>query len=102
MAVQAQLTFVTNNGAITITGCIGKPTSLNIPSTTNGLNVVSIADAAFLNQSNLTSVTILSTALTNIGNNAFSHCGNLGSFTVPTNVTSSAPMCSLTARIWEW
>ena len=32
---QAQLTFITNNGAITITGNTGNPIVVNIPATTN-------------------------------------------------------------------
>ena len=85
--VQAQFTFITNNGAITITGYTGNPTTLTIPSTTNGLNVVSIADSAFFNQTNLTSVTIIGGNLTNIGNLAFSGCG-ITNFISPSNLKS--------------
>ena len=41
VVVRAQLTFTTNNGAITITGCAGTPTVLNIPGVTNGYPVTS-------------------------------------------------------------
>ncbi len=85
VAVKAQLTFITNNGAITITGCTGNPTTLTIPSTTNTYNVVSIEDSAFFNQSNVTTVTIIGNILTNIGNSAFSGCG-LTNFALPSNL----------------
>src|SRR5689334_7265678 len=63
----AQLTFTTNNGAIIITGCVGNPTSLEIPSMTNGYPVVSITIGAFTAFfTSLTNVTIPNT-VTNIG-----------------------------------
>lgn len=40
--VQAQFTFTTNSGAITITGYSGSPTNVVIPSTTNGYPVTDI------------------------------------------------------------
>ena len=48
-AVQAQFTYVTNNGTITITGGSGGCPSgaLTIPDTINGLPVTSIGDWAF-------------------------------------------------------
>ena len=52
--VQAQLTFTTNNGAITITGYTGNPTVLNIPNTTNGLPVTRIGQNAFISRNSLT------------------------------------------------
>ena len=69
----AQLTFVTNGGSITITGYIGNPTTLNIPATTNGWPVASIADSAFLNKSTITTV-IIPDSVSIIGNNAFDSC----------------------------
>src|SRR5436309_3024678 len=58
-AAQAQFTFVTNNGAITITKYIGSGGAVVIPDMTNGYPVVSIGANAFSHSSsNLTSVTI--------------------------------------------
>jgi hypothetical protein len=87
---QAQLTFTTNNGAITITGYTGNPTVLNIPSTTNGLPVTSIGQNAFISFNSLTSVTI-GTNVTSIGSSAFWYCRGLTNATIPVSVTSIAP-----------
>jgi hypothetical protein len=86
-SVQAQFTFTTNSGAITITGYTGSGGGLAIPSTINGLPVISIADEAFLNADSLTSVTIPS-SVTNIGYEAFLGCQGLTTLTIGTNVTS--------------
>jgi len=85
--VQAQLTFTTNNGAITITG-YNTAAGLNvvIPAMTNGYHVTSIGDYAFEN-SGLTNVTIPN-SVTNIGTNAFYHCTSLASVTIPNSVTN--------------
>jgi len=111
LAAQAQFTFVTNNGAITITRYIGSGGAVVIPDTTNGYPVVSIGANAFLNaSSNMTSVTIpnsitsigdrafytcyrltsvtIPTSATNIGNSAFGGCSGLTSVTIPNSVTS--------------
>jgi hypothetical protein len=57
--VQAQFTFTTNNGAITITGYTGSGGAVAIPSTTNGYPVTTtIRDYAFNWCTSLTSVTI--------------------------------------------
>ena len=88
--VQAQLTFTTNNGAITITGYTGNPTVLNIPSTTNGLPVTSIGQNAFISRNSLTSVTI-GTNVTSIGLSAFWYCIGLTNATIPVSVTNIAP-----------
>ena len=44
---QAQFTFATNNGTITITGYTGPGGAVTIPDTTNGYPVTSIGDYAF-------------------------------------------------------
>jgi len=88
--VQAQLTYITNNGTITITGYIGGNTgpsyALNIPSTINNLAVTSIADFAF-NGNNLTSLTI-GTNVISIGNYAFYNCSMTNIVTIPNSVTT--------------
>jgi hypothetical protein len=86
-AVQAQFTFTTNNGAITITGYSGPGYAMVIiPGTTNGLPVTSIGNTAFQYR-NVTSVTIPS-SVTNIGNYAFYWCNYMTNVTIGTNVTS--------------
>lgn len=78
--VQAQFTFTTNNGAITITGYTGNPTVLIIPNATNGYPVTSIGTNAFLSRLSLTSV-IIPDSVTNIGSLAFDQCSNMTNFT---------------------
>jgi BspA type Leucine rich repeat region (6 copies) len=82
-AVQAQFTYITNNGVITITGYTGGGT-VNIPATINGLPVTSIGGGGFQN-SGLTSVTIPD-SITNIGDYVFSGT-HLSNVTIPGNVT---------------
>ena len=83
---QAQFTFTTNNGAISITGYTGQPTTLNIPSSTNGFPVISIGNGAFTHCYSLTSVTIPNT-VTSIGDDAFYSSG-LTSVSIPNSVTN--------------
>jgi hypothetical protein len=111
--VQAQLTFTTNNGAITITGYSGTPVVVTIPDTISGLpvtrigvdgfeafgwcssltsvtmgtNVTSIGDFAFYVCTSLTSVT-MGINVTSIGDSAFGWCSSLTSVTIPDSVTS--------------
>jgi hypothetical protein len=110
--VQAQLTYTTNNGAITITGCLynGSVTNVTIPSTINGLPVTSIGSEAFGSCLELTNVTIpdsvtsiganafsgdyflvnvsLGNSLASIGNYVFQNCTRLTSITFPISLTS--------------
>jgi hypothetical protein len=76
---QAQLTFTTNNGAITITG-YNAAAGLNvvIPAMTNGYPVTDIGPDAFFNCTSLTSVIIPASA-TGIGDFAFAACTSLRS-----------------------
>jgi hypothetical protein len=110
---QAQFTFTTNDGGIVITGYsgLGLSGSLTIPSSTNGLPIIGIAEHAFIRSlgptsvtipasvttigetafascPDLTNVTILPGGLTSIGDLAFSNCVNLANFTIPEGVTS--------------
>ena len=51
VVVQAQFTFTTNNGAITITGYTGTGGDVTIPSSTNGYPVTVIGSGAFMRKS---------------------------------------------------
>src|ERR1035441_2987080 len=82
--VQAQFTFTTNNGAITITRYTGPGRDVVIPSTTNGLPVTSVGSQAFYLCYSLTNVTV-GNNVTNIGVNTFGQCTNLISIMVDTN-----------------
>ena len=86
LAAQAQFTFVTNNGAITITGYTGSGGAVVIPAATNGFPVTSIGFDAF-DSATMTSVTIPD-SVTSIGDYAFYGCTSLTSVTIPDSVTS--------------
>ncbi len=73
---QAQFTFTTNNGAITITGCSGNPVRLTVPGSTNGYPVTTIGGAAFNSLSKLTTV-IFPASISNLSNGAFAYCSSL-------------------------
>jgi hypothetical protein len=81
-AMQAQFTYTTNDGAITITGYTGSGGAVTIPPTINGLSVTSIGHYAFAGTkffgSDLTSITIPA-SVTSIGDWAFGYCYNLTS-----------------------
>src|ERR1039458_2095230 len=74
--LQAQLIFTTNNGAITITGYTGNPTTLDIPSETNGFPITCIGSNAFFNCTSLTTVTIPGSVAV-IAYKAFTQCTGL-------------------------
>src|SRR2546422_1056789 len=73
--VNAQFTFTTNNGAITIAGYSGSDVDVTIPDTINGLPVTSIGNYAFQYQQ-ITTVKIPS-GVTNVGIYVFANCTNL-------------------------
>ena len=83
--VQAQFTFTTNNGSITITGYTGAGGTVIIPDSTNGYPVTDIGQYAFY-QSGLTDVSIPD-SVTNIGYYAFSDCFSLTNVTMGNGVT---------------
>ena len=85
--VQAQFVFVTNNGAITITGYKGSGGAVVILDTTNGWPVTSIGQGAFAFSGSLTSVTIPD-SVTSLGIFAFYACSNLTAAIISTNITS--------------
>jgi hypothetical protein len=85
-AAQAQFTFATNNGALTITSYTGNATTLSIPSTTNGHSVTGIGSGAFIRMSSLTNVSIPESVVT-IGDSAFASCFGLASINIPDSIT---------------
>ena len=83
-AVRAQFTFITNNGALTITACEATNSSVVIPASTNGLPVTTIGPSAFYHNTAITSVTIPS-SITNIGDYAF-QVTDLSTVSIPASV----------------
>lgn len=91
MAARAQLSFITNNYAITITGFTGFARNIVIPGATNGYLVTTIGANAFASKAFVNSVTIPD-SVTVIGDHAFYNCVGL------TNVT----MGNSVAYIADW
>src|SRR5258706_5487263 len=90
VSARAQYTFVTNNGAITITSYSGFGPVMNVPATTNGYPVTSISNNAITLPETkfiLGTVTIPD-SITNIGNNVISGCGNLTNLTLGNGLLS--------------
>jgi hypothetical protein len=107
---QAQFTYTTNNGTITITGYTGTNGEVTIPGQINSARVTAIGDNAFAGNTNLTSVVIpnsvasigasafddcssltnaiIGNSVASIGNDAFTGCTSLSSVTIPNSVTS--------------
>jgi hypothetical protein len=91
-----QLSFTTNDNAITITSYTGPGGTVVIPATINGYLVRGIGDSAFLNASSVTSVTIPAT-VTNVGNQAFAGCTALTSVAVQPGVFGMGLFSNCTA-----
>src|SRR5665213_2811651 len=87
IAAQAQFTYTTNNGTITITGYTGPGGDVTIPATINGYPVTSIGNFAFSYCSSLTSVTIPN-GIASIGDDAFLACTGLTNVTIGNGVTN--------------
>jgi hypothetical protein len=87
MAVDAQYTYSTNNGTITITKYTGPGGTVVIPATIAGLRVTTIGSQAFGYSASLTNV-MMPNSLTNIGVGAFTDCTGLMSVTIGNSVPS--------------
>jgi hypothetical protein len=86
---QAQYTFTTNSdGSLNVAQYTGSGGAVIIPNTTNGLPITSIGDAAFFNNSTLTSVTV-GTNVAIIADQAFSY-SSMTNVTLPDSVTNIA------------
>jgi len=87
VALPAQFKFITNNGAITITGYAGEGGAVTIPSTLDGYPVMGIAEDAFYECSSVTSLTV-SDSVTCIGDDAFMDCSGLTNVVIGSGVAS--------------
>ena len=76
LPVEADFSFTTENGTVTITGYIGKGTEVVIPDAIDGNPVTMIAANAFKDRADITSVTIPE-SVTKIGPKAFYYCTSL-------------------------
>ena len=85
-SLEAQFSYMTTNGTVTITGYNGSNSAVVIPDTIDGLPVKAIFERAFEGNA-MTSVTVPN-SVTSIGWWAFEYCTNLTSVTVPDSVTS--------------
>jgi hypothetical protein len=72
----AQFAFSTNAGTVTITGYIGFGGEVVVPSLVSGTAVTIIAGSAFLEKTNITSITIPG-SVTDVGAAAFDNCSGL-------------------------
>jgi hypothetical protein len=71
-----EFSYITNNNSITITGYTGPSGFVVIPETINGYSVTSVGQGAFVDDTNLISVTIPD-SVTNIEIEAFAGCTSL-------------------------
>lgn len=87
LASEAQYTFTTNCGKITLTGYTGPGGVVKLPSHINGRPVTAIGDAAFFGLSQLTNV-CLPASIQSVGFSAFAACDNLTNATIGHCVTN--------------
>ncbi|TAK95541.1 MAG: leucine-rich repeat domain-containing protein [Verrucomicrobia bacterium] len=87
VAVEAQFTYTTNNGTITIAGYNGPGGAVAIPNTVYGLPVVSVGTAAFYYNHAVTSI-VIPNGVTNIGTYAFNWCNILTNVSFPNSLIS--------------
>ena len=85
-ALQAQYSYTTNNGGITITKYYGFGGEVVIPGMIDGLPVTSVGSMAFQN-TGLTTLVIPNT-MTNIGDRAFQRCIDLSRVAIPYGVAT--------------
>lgn len=78
--------YTEDDGKAVITGYEGSDTDLTIPATLGGLKVEEIADKAFYQNHDITSVTI-ENGIEEIGEKAFYNCTGLTKVTIPDSVT---------------
>lgn len=86
MAVSNESDFIFDKTSGTITGYKGSGGVVEIPSQIGGVNVTSIGAYAFMNNNNITNITIPST-VTTFKYGAFYYCDKLTDITIPDSVT---------------
>lgn len=77
--------YVVENGKATVTSYVGKATSVTVPSEINGYAVVAVGDRAFMDRTDVVSVT-LPDGVQKLGWFAFSGCVSLQSVELPDSV----------------
>lgn len=97
VSAQAQFTFTTNNGNLTITGYTGPGGNVIIPSETNGFPVTTISANAFYNKTNVTGVTIPD-SITGMGTNSFGFCAGLTNATLGNGLTNISDTAFMACR----
>jgi len=80
-SLQAQFSYVTNNGTITITQYIGSDGSVTIPDTINDLPVTGVESDSFSVNNSLTNI-MVGSGVTNISDGAFTGCFKLSAIVV--------------------
>ena len=79
----SELTYSKTSNGVEITGCSNKDvTSILIPTSIGGVDVVSIKPQAFSGMNKITEV-VIPNSVTSIGEGAFYNCSSIESFTVP-------------------
>jgi len=86
-AAQAQFSYTTNGGFITVTGYSGSGGAVAIPATIDNLPVAAIGLNAFANTSTLTRITIPD-SVNSIGDYAFQGCSSLTNVTIQSSLVS--------------